>query len=152
MQKKFHHIARGIIIMDGQVLVAHAKGWDNTFLPGGHIELGESAVTTLPRELQEEIGIRGEVGRFLGLLEADWADTEKGVHHFEISQVFEVASPDLTAGVNPLSAEDHLEFYWVPATLEALTACKLLPMPFRELIATLPERGEQAFWGTTLAK
>ena len=37
---KFHYLARGIILDKGKVLLAHQKGAEHTFLPGGHIELG----------------------------------------------------------------------------------------------------------------
>ncbi len=53
---KFHYLVRGIVFEDGKVLLAHQKGADHTFLPGGHIENGEKAETDLIRELEEEIG------------------------------------------------------------------------------------------------
>lgn len=34
----YHVLARGVIIKDFHLLVAHCKGMDNTFLPGGHVE------------------------------------------------------------------------------------------------------------------
>ena len=34
---KFHYLARGIILENEKVLLAHQKGAENTFLPGGHI-------------------------------------------------------------------------------------------------------------------
>jgi hypothetical protein len=33
MKSPFHYLARGIILVDGHVLLAHAKVEDNTFLP-----------------------------------------------------------------------------------------------------------------------
>ena len=36
-------IARILIIGGDEMLLAHAKGEDDTFLPGGHVEIGEFA-------------------------------------------------------------------------------------------------------------
>ncbi|MHB1395098.1 MAG: NUDIX domain-containing protein [Clostridia bacterium] len=55
--KKFHMIVRAVIISDYHILLAHQKGADNTFLPGGHIEIGESAVAALKREVREELDL-----------------------------------------------------------------------------------------------
>jgi ADP-ribose pyrophosphatase YjhB (NUDIX family) len=43
----FHYVARGIVFVNGKVLLAHQKGADNPFLPGGHIEFGERAELAL---------------------------------------------------------------------------------------------------------
>lgn len=73
----FHHLARGIFIKDNKVLLAQAKGDENTFLPGGHVEFGESAKEALVREIREEIGITCTVHEFLGVVEHKWE--KKGV-------------------------------------------------------------------------
>ena len=78
---------------DGKVLVAHAIGHRNTFLPGGHVEFGESAKDALVREIDEELGITCTVGKFLGLVEHKWMN--KGVLHCEVNQLFEVHSEKL---------------------------------------------------------
>ena len=65
MEQPFHHLARGIFLRDGKVLLARAMGHKNTFLPGGHIEFGESSKDALKREVLEELGIACEVGQFI---------------------------------------------------------------------------------------
>ena len=53
MSNKFHHIVRAVMIKDKK-LVAEYIG-HHYFLPGGHVEVGESAESALIRELLEEL-------------------------------------------------------------------------------------------------
>ena len=39
MNDAIHILVRGVVIVDGHVLLAHAKDAANTFLPGGHVEV-----------------------------------------------------------------------------------------------------------------
>ncbi|MEN2467298.1 NUDIX domain-containing protein [Ornithinibacillus sp. FSL M8-0202] len=93
MEKPFHHLARGILIKDNKLLVGKAKGYQNTFLPGGHIEFGESAKDALVREIREELGMRCTVGEFLGLVEHKWMN--QGILNCEINQLFNIEMEDL---------------------------------------------------------
>ncbi|MEC1376929.1 NUDIX domain-containing protein [Heyndrickxia oleronia] len=83
MKNPFHHLARAVFIHENKILLAQAKGDTNTFLPGGHVEFGESAKETLKREIQEEMGIDCAPDHFLGLIEHKWE--KKGILHCEIN-------------------------------------------------------------------
>ena len=56
MKSNFHYLARGVILIDGKLLLAHQIDADNTFLSGGHIRSEEKAEVALALEKQEEIG------------------------------------------------------------------------------------------------
>ena len=71
---KFHFLARGIILEKGKVLLAHQKGAENTFLPGGHIEIGEKVELALVREIKEEIGGKAIIKQFIGAVECSWVE------------------------------------------------------------------------------
>nr|WP_155606343.1 NUDIX domain-containing protein [Paenibacillus timonensis] len=58
-------MARGVILTERHLLVAHCKGMDNTFLPGGHVEFQESIRSSLYREIKEELGLSSEVHNLL---------------------------------------------------------------------------------------
>jgi 8-oxo-dGTP diphosphatase len=141
----FHYLVRGIICLNGRVLLAHQRGADNTFLPGGHIELGESAQVALQREIEEEVGEVATVKRFIGAVECTWVANGQANH--EINLVFEVEIQDLDPAKPPTAREPHLEFIWVdPAKL---VSHNLQPHPLVECLATLG-RGYRGFWGSAI--
>ena len=50
-----------------EVLVAHRPRYDDWAYPKGKLDTGESLIECAAREVEEETGLRCEVGRFLGL-------------------------------------------------------------------------------------
>jgi len=142
----FHNLARGIIISDNKVLLAHAIGHRNTFLPGGHIEFGESAPIALKREIEEEMGLSCDIESFLGVVEHKWEKNK--VIHCEINQAFKVKIPEIEAPISPTSQEPHIEFYWVP--MNELDKHNLQPYPFRKLIQQLVNNDDSVWWESTL--
>ncbi|GAA5534951.1 NUDIX domain-containing protein [Deinococcus aluminii] len=128
---KTHLLARAVIQDAGHVLVAQARGFSHTFLPGGHIEPDEGMRAALTRELSEELGLRVEVSRFLGVVEFWWTDRQ-GQEHYELNHLFSATSPRLRHDLPVASQEAHLSFEWVP--LEQLDTRRLEPFPLRNLI------------------
>lgn len=120
-------IARGVAIKDGKILLCKAKGGSSTYLPGGHIELGETGREALVREIKEETGLNSTTGRFMGVVENSFI--QKGKKHSEINLVYELELDSLDGSVN--AAEDWIEFEW--CELNKLDAANLLPETFRVL-------------------
>lgn len=120
-------IARGVAIKDGKILLCKAKGGSSTYLPGGHIELGETGREALVREIKEETGLNSTTGRFMGVVENSFI--QKGKKHSEINLVYELELDSLDGSVN--AAEDWIEFEW--CELNKLDAANLLPEAFRVL-------------------
>ena len=118
-------IARGVCVKDGKVLLCRAKGGKSTYLPGGHIEFGETGREALVREVKEELGVESSTGAFLGVVEN--AFLQHGKPHAEINLVYELKID--VADVK--SQEDWIEFEW--CDLGQLDAAKLLPEIFRSL-------------------
>ena len=118
-------IARGVCIMDGKLLLCKAKGGGSTYLPGGHIEFGETGREALIREMKEETGLDATCGRFLGVAENSFI--QHGRPHAEINLVYE-----LRIATDVVKAqEEWIEFTWCP--LAGLEAANLLPADFRRL-------------------
>lgn len=82
-KEKIHVLSRAVIIDQGNILLCKTLDLKINFyfLPGGHIENGESARTSLLRELKEETGFDCQEKRFLGCLEYSF---EPGVIAFAI--------------------------------------------------------------------
>ncbi|MBS1987930.1 NUDIX domain-containing protein [Candidatus Dependentiae bacterium] len=131
-----HTLARAVIIDQGHILLAHHPSWKqgHYYLPGGHIEHGESAQQTVLRELDEEMGIAFTLQRFVGCLEYSFQPNlgARVCHTHEYNFLFLATSPELKAGVIPAQKEEHVAFAWAP--LESLSSINLLPEPLTELI------------------
>lgn len=117
-------IARGVCIRDGKILLCRAKGGKTTYLPGGHVEFGETGREALVRETKEELGIDAETGAFLGVVENSFM--QHGKPHAEVNLVYELKLPD---GISAQSREDWIEFEW----RDIARLDDLLPAEFRRL-------------------
>jgi 8-oxo-dGTP diphosphatase len=100
-------IARAIVCTPDGVLLArqHGKSW--SFLPGGHLEPGETIAAALARELEEELGLAVTGAVPAGMVEHSYE--EDGRRRHELNVVFAV-----TTGQREFcSREDHLSFHVV---------------------------------------
>ena len=127
-------IARGVAIADGKILLCRAKGGKSTYLPGGHIEFGETGREALVREIGEEMGVAASAGRFCGVVENSFL--QHGKPHAEINLVYELKFESIPEAK---AQEDWIEFVWWP--LDRLSEANLLPAKF----AVLSENREVRF-------
>lgn len=119
-------IARALITDGDKLLVCENKEGEHYFLPGGHIEFGEPVKGALAREIEEELGVQGEVGEMAGVLENSY-QLGDGSHH-EVNLIF---SASLSTN-DVESLEDHIAFHWVK--FDELLNINLLPLGFSEII------------------
>jgi len=122
-------IARGVAVKDGKILLCRAKGGKTSYLPGGHIEFGETGREALVREIREELGVESQTGAFLGVVENSFL--QHGKPHAEINLVYEL----ILEGLPDRAQEDWIAFEWVP--LAELSSAHVLPAVF-ERLATDP--------------
>ena len=122
-------IARGVCVRDGKLLLCRAKGGKSTYLPGGHIEFGETGRVALVREVKEELGVDSSTGVFLGALENSFL--QHGKPHAEINLIYELKLADDVDVEGLKSQEDWIEFEW--RDISDLDSVNLLPEAFKRL-------------------
>lgn len=99
---------------------------DLVFLPGGHLEEGETAAACLTRECLEEFGAQVNVGALLGVVESHYFDGEQTVHQLDLLLEATLSEPEVS------SREPHLTFFW--AGLDELEALNLRPVASRAIV------------------
>lgn len=83
----------GVLVRDGKVLVVHRPEYDDWALPKGKLEPGETWEEGALREVEEETGLRCEIGEEIGCTRyVDNRGRDKEVHYFRMSSDGE-ASP-----------------------------------------------------------
>ncbi len=103
-----HNIARGICLDGDKILLAYQKKLNYYFLPGGHIERNESAMTALKREFIEETGVSVTVKNLFMIFEHQWG--KEKIQH-EINFIFFVK---IQKKEKIDSRVKYLSFHWVP--------------------------------------
>lgn len=141
--KSIEVLARGAWVKDGRLLTCRSVRRGTRYLPGGHVEWGETSVEALEREWREELGADCRVCEFLGVEEQTYRLDGEDVA--EISTVFRVECDGLAEGADGgvESAEPHIRFEWVE--LAELEASGLMPEGVRRALAGwLAEPGRAA--------
>jgi len=123
-QNAIHILSRALIIDQDHILLCKTLDLPVPFyfLPGGHIEHGESAETAVLRELMEESGFEGKIKRFLGCFENSFEPGHSSIcHNHEYNLIFEVVLEGLKFPTPIPQREAHIELVWIPlASLNTL--------------------------------
>lgn len=137
-------IARGICLVDNHLLLCRGKKSGIAYLPGGHVEFLETAPQALLRELQEELNVTPQIGRFLGVCEH--AFLQNDTPHSEINLLFAMTLPHPQTATPLTAAEDWIEFLWQP--IGQLHEIRIEPAPLlHELTHWLKNPGQHLTTG-----
>jgi len=118
-------ITRAVITCKNEILLNHSNEINkkcNYFLPGGHLEFGETAEECLRRELKEELDAKVASLKFLTYLDNYY--TKDKIDHQEINLLFEVKL-DAKESFKLTSQEGHISIKWL--NFNKLIAIHLLP-------------------------
>ena len=109
-------IARAIILDETgeKMLFCAPKNKSYYYLPGGHIEFGETARKALKRELSEETGIKTDETHFTFLGSDENIFLQSGEKQHEVNFYFKVDS--VFPAKESLSKEGHIIFSWIPVS------------------------------------
>jgi 8-oxo-dGTP diphosphatase len=107
---KLVRAAGGLVWRDGpdgvEVVLVHRPAYDDWSFPKGKLNHGESELDAALREVEEEIGVRGEVGSEIGSITyVDGRGRPKTVRYWEMR----VADGDVLAAANEVD-----DARWVP--------------------------------------
>lgn len=113
----FNYRAAALIKNDGKVLVHHVIGAPYVTLPGGRVTTGEDSITTLKREIKEEMDIDVEHVRSVATIENFFNEQNKGLYH-ELLMVHEMVFSnyeDYAKEIIPIEErkKGKLEFLWL---------------------------------------
>jgi ADP-ribose pyrophosphatase YjhB (NUDIX family) len=127
-------IARGVLVHNGRVLLCRNPKHGYLFLPGGHVEFGESAAAALRREFLEEAALEVRIVRPLVVSEGSFI-TKKRWHH-EVLITFHVEPQNIRFDMKAVrSQEDDLLLEW--ADLAAVPDLDVRPPASKALLTTL---------------
>lgn len=138
---KIEIITRAVILDGNKILLCKKKGNDYYFLPGGHIEFGETAEQALGRELKEELGIEADTIEYIGTVENMFS--ENGNRHHEINLVFFVEPKNHSS----ISNEDHIDFFWTD--IDRLAGERVEPVALKNAVLKWLN-DKKLFWGSEI--
>jgi 8-oxo-dGTP diphosphatase len=114
--KKIECIARGVATRAGRLLLCRSREHHLAYLPGGHVEPGETARQALAREFLEETGLKVRAGEFLHASEHLFIQQDKPRHEWNV--LFHVEPTEGHWPERIDSLEHDIAFEWCePAAL-----------------------------------
>ena len=95
--EKFNYRVCAIIIYDGRILAMHDGRSPFYYLPGGRVQMGETAEGAVVREMKEELGVTAKVVRPLWLNQAFFNEDVSKINYHELCLYFlmDVSDTDL---------------------------------------------------------
>lgn len=96
-ERMFNYRACAMIISDGKILAMHGERPPYFYLPGGRVQMGETAEHAVIREVQEELGITAEIVRPLWLNQAFFTEDVDNLDYHELCIYFlmDISDTDL---------------------------------------------------------
>ncbi len=138
---RFNYRVCAIIVNDNKLLAMHNEVSPYYYLPGGRVNLGESAENAVLRELKEELDVDAKIVRPLWINQAFFEEdvTKENFHEICIYFLVDVSETDILARGNRFQGTEtnHIhEFEWL--SFEMLKEEYIYPIFIKEKIFNLP--------------
>lgn len=136
-------VRAGAVIRSGAHVLIHRATRDPFWaLPGGRVELHESARQALEREICEEIGVGSQVAELRVIIENFFQLDGRRVHeigfYHEVRLLKELPFHDSDIVHRVRDGDDDLEFRWVEPSADNLELVDFRPVPLRSLLSNWP--------------
>lgn len=140
--KKFNYRVCAIIIDDNKILAMHDERSPYFYLPGGRVEMGETAEQAIIREMQEELNIKPSIVRPLWLNQAFFTEDVDNLNYHELCIYFllDVSDTDILSRGTKFSIQEgkHIHmFEWL--SFEMLKDEYFYPLFLKDEIFNLPQ-------------
>ena len=138
---KFTFRVVAVIIHNDQVLIHRNIKEDFWSLPGGRVEIQETSIQAIKREMMEELNVNVTVDRLLWITE-NFFVYEKIPYH-EIGLFFLLSLPEDSAILyrhepfQGMDGDNYLQFKWHP--LDELSDIVLYPVFLKQTLRSLPQ-------------
>jgi len=133
---QFKFRVSALLVHEGRMLTTSSRRADYCYLPGGKVQLGESAEAAMRRELLEELGHELPAGELVLVAEHLYEHEDASLRH-ELTFYFRIGVPSgLTAEDLTTRPEPDHELTWIP--LDGLAGAGFRPA---ELIGELGALG-----------
>lgn len=123
--KNIELIVRLIIKKDNRILFCINKTTGNYYLPGGHVEFGDTLESTIYKEMSEELGWGKDDVKSISYkahLEQIYKKDKNSDLHHELNMIFDVK---INETINIKALESHIDFEWL--SVSDISKYKIVP-------------------------
>ena len=141
--EKFNYRVCAIIISDNKILAMHDERSPYYYLPGGRVQMGETAEHAVIREVEEELNISPKIIRPLWLNQSFFTEDVDKLNYHEICIYFlmDISETDLLEKGERFTLQEgcHIhDFEWL--SFERLSDEYFYPIFLKTGIFNLPEQ------------
>ena len=140
--EKFNYRVCAMMISDGRILAMQDERSPYYYLPGGRVEIGETAENAVIREVQEELGITPRIVRPLWLNQAFFTEDVDQLRYHELCIYFlmDISGTDLPArGEKFTATEGHRTHTFEWLAFDKLKDLYFYPVFLKKDIFNLPD-------------
>lgn len=106
----------GIIIHNGKILLHRNINSDHYALVGGRVEIGEDSITTLKREINEEMGKDIEIIGYISTIENFFEMKNSKYHEIMFVHRIEFSNKEdkkIEHTIKNIEGKDYLQYEWI---------------------------------------